>query len=164
MTDKPQSSSLAPTDLGKRSRALLYADPPEAAKAVHKDYLYWTGKLTDSSFELSVLIIAANWAVFGSIERVLNNCWAKSSISLVMLGLGINLAGAWYMAELHRKAFDHAEASPKRWRQEFNTYSGSSNPWPFTKDIESLGRTLRKYKTLLPLGGGILFLVGLVLS
>jgi hypothetical protein len=31
----------------------LYADPPAALKAVMDDYLYWTGRLTETSAQMS---------------------------------------------------------------------------------------------------------------
>src|SRR5947209_1299855 len=51
----------------------LYQSPGEALKAVREDYLYWTEKLTDTSLQLSYAVIAANWAVFGSVDKLLSN-------------------------------------------------------------------------------------------
>ena len=59
---------------------VLYKDPNAAATAVKESYDYWTGKLTESSFALSLAVIGANWAVFGSVDRVLNNIWSELSI------------------------------------------------------------------------------------
>lgn len=60
---------------------VLYQNPNDALKAVREDYLYWTGKLTDTSWQLSYAIIAANWAVFGSVDKLLGNLWSKLSVS-----------------------------------------------------------------------------------
>jgi hypothetical protein len=64
---------------------VLYQNPNDALKAVREDYLYWTGKLTDTSWQLSYAIIAANWAVFGSVDKLLGNLWSKLSVSLVIV-------------------------------------------------------------------------------
>lgn len=138
----------------------LYASPAEAAKEVRTDYLYWTGKLTDSSFELSVALIAANWAVFG--ERLVQNVWAKLSIFLVLLGLAISLLGAKRMSELHRVRMDYSEEAPERWRREYEAAHGQRVSWPFTDEIERLGFVLRLTKTWLPLAGGLLLLIGVL--
>lgn len=61
----------------------LYTTSSDAPKAVRDDYHYWTGKLTDSSFQLSLAVIAANWPVFSSASGILCNWWAKLSIALV---------------------------------------------------------------------------------
>ena len=61
--------------------ATLYATPGDGLKAVRDDYLYWTGRLTDSSPQLSFAVIAANWAVFGSVQALLNSPWAKDHTS-----------------------------------------------------------------------------------
>ena len=88
----------------------LYETPSDALKAVHEDYHYWTGKLTESSFELSVAVIGANWAVFGSLAGILDNLCAQASISTVIVGLGINLVGAKWLGEMHRERIAYAES------------------------------------------------------
>jgi hypothetical protein len=72
----------------------LYKSAHEALKVVHDDYLYWTGKLTDTSLQLGYAIIAANWAVFGSVDKILKNPWSKLSVALVIIGLDLSVAGA----------------------------------------------------------------------
>jgi len=53
---------------GTRARqARLYASASDGLKQVRDDFLYWTGRLTDSSFQLSFALIAGNWAAFGSL-------------------------------------------------------------------------------------------------
>src|ERR1035437_7007423 len=72
----------------------LYKSPSDALKAVHKDYLYWTGKLSDTSLQLSYALIAANWAAFGSVNGILASFWSKLSVALVIIALGVSVAGA----------------------------------------------------------------------
>ena len=130
-------------------------------KAVRDDFLYWTGKLTDSSFELSLALIGANWAAFGSVQKILTNGWARASLGLVIGSLGLTLIGAKCMGELHRRQIDYAAADPERWERECAAALGRIGPWPFTKGIERLGRGLREAKTWLPLAAGISFLIAL---
>ena len=89
---------------------------------------------------------------------------AKASIFLVLLELGISVAGAKTMGELHRKRIDYAESDSPRWTKEFINTLGQRDPWPFTREIECLGRCLREFKTWLPIAGGAAFVIGLVTS
>ena len=141
-----------------------YATPAAALEAVHGDFVYWSEKLTDTSLQLSFAVIAANWAVFGSVNRVLGNGWAKYSLFLVLLSLGISLAGSKFMSEMHRECYEYAESDLDRWKSEFDDSIGKRIAWPFTKTIERLGRVLRECKTWLPIGGGVLFLLALIFS
>jgi hypothetical protein len=161
---QPASDQGASAPGATSSSAVLYEDPAAAARAVQADYLYWSGRLTDTSFQLSIALIGANWAVFSTTRDVLANPWARASIAAVVLSLGISLFGAKVMSELHRERLLYAENDPLRWRGEFDESHGRAVPWPFTSDIESLGYLLRWCKTWLPLGGGILFLAGVILS
>jgi hypothetical protein len=135
-------------DSGRRPGA-LYASSDEALKAVKDDYLYWTGKLTDSSFELSLALIAANWAVFGTVQKILGNPWAKASLGLIIATLAISLAGAKYMGELHAQRVRYAAQDVDRWQKECGAAYGKTGPWPFTSEIERVGRCLREVKTWL---------------
>ena len=159
--EKEGDSAKTPTDAPDEPGGPLYADPGDAVKAVRDDYLYWTAKLTDSSFSLSAAVIGANWAVFGAVDRILKNPWSKWSVIVVLIGLGIGLFGAKKMSELHRERMEYAEADPVRWQKEFKETLGQINSWPFSDWIETLGRGLRECRTWLPLVGGILFLIAL---
>lgn len=140
----------------------LYKSVHEALQAVCDDYLYWTGKLTDTSLQLAYAIIAANWAVFGSVDKILKNPWSKLSVALVVIGLGLSVAGAKWMGELHRSRIDYAETDAVRWNAEFQETASKRDPWPFTGAIESLGRAMREARTWLPLAAGRLFLIALL--
>jgi hypothetical protein len=152
----PQAPSASVSEI-----PVTYSTPAVALEAVREDFLHWSEKLTDTSFQLSVALIAANWSVFGSLARVLENSWAKASLSLVVLGLGISLGGAKWMSEMLRHRYEYAEGDPVRWKREHAASAGRRVSWPFTDDIEFLGRFLRESKTWLPIGGGVLFLIGL---
>lgn len=140
----------------------LYQSPADALKAVREDYLYWTGNLTDTSLQLSYAVLAANWAVFGSVNGILESFWSKLSVALVVVALGLSVWGAKWMGELHRQRIDYAEADAPRWKTEFSETAGKRDPWPFTSKIESLGRLTRNAKTWFPLGAGVSFIIALL--
>jgi hypothetical protein len=142
----------------------VYEKASDGLKAVREDYHYWTEMLTKRSLELSVALIAANWAVFGSVERVLQNAWSKLSIIVLILGVAIGLFGAWRMGEMHRLLWTKAENDPEWWQREYEAAAGTNKTWPFTSQIESFGDTLRKIKLAAPLLGGLLFIVALALA
>jgi len=141
-----------------------YENPAAGLRAIRHYYDHWTGTLTTRSFELSITLIAANWAVFGSVDRVLNNFWAKGSILVLVLNVLTSLAGVLAMAWLHRRRWKEAEANPDQWERQWEQAAGTNDPWPFTPAIENLGVSLQVCRATLPLIGGLLFLVGLSTS
>jgi hypothetical protein len=68
------------------------------------------------------------------------------------------------MGELLRARIQYAESDATRWKDEFKTTSGRTDPWQFTTRIDNLGRALREFKTWLPIAGGALFLCALLKS
>ena len=170
MVTKPAEGSISKDEPNEPNEPIvvlssgsLFPTSDEALKAVREDDLYWTGKLTETSLQLSYAVIAANWAVFGSVDKLMGNRWAKISVVLVVIGLALSVAGAKWMGELHRGRIDHAETDRARWNVEFKLTAGKRDPWPFTAGIERLGRGMREAKTWLPLAAGVSFLMALVL-
>ena len=145
-------------------KSFLYEDEAEALKTVHERYHYWTEKLTNSSFELSLSVIATNWAIFGSVQGILTNCWAKYSMAVVLFSLMLNLIGTKFMSEWLCKQVDLAEADPKGWTNQYQKSLGTSGPWPFTKRIITLGNCLREAKTWLPIVSVVILIIGLFVS
>jgi hypothetical protein len=80
----------------------------------------------------------------------------------LIASLTLNLVGAKWMGDLHLRRINYAAENLKRWEEECSAALGRVDPWPYTKGIDRLGRTLRWTKTWLPLMAGILFLVALV--
>jgi hypothetical protein len=146
----------------KARQTRLFASADEGTKAVREDFLYWTGKLTESSLQMSFAVIAANWAVFGSVQQVMNNFWAKASLSVVVTSVALSLVGAKHMGELHRRRAEYAVEDSERWEKEYAATLDGSEPWPFTNWIQLIGRVLRELKTWLPLVGGALFIIALL--
>jgi hypothetical protein len=142
----------------------LYDNPQAALKSIEKAYFYWTGKLTESSFALSLGVIGANWAVFGSVDRLLNNIWAEMSIAAVILSLVIGLIGNWLLGGLLRKRIAYAEEDATRWQKEFTEDAGKSTPWPSTPMIDRLAAVFRFAKMSLPVIGGACFLIALFIQ
>jgi hypothetical protein len=139
-----------------------YADSHAAAQAVRGDFDYWTGKLTETSLQLSYAVLGANWAVFGKVDAILSNGWSKLSLLCVIVSLASAVIGAKIMGERHRKQLDHAEEDTVRWQQEYEATKNHRDPWPYTAEIERLGRALRFVKTWLPLLAGLLFIIALL--
>ena len=140
-----------------------YQTSAEGYKKVQEAYDYWTGKLTDTSMQLSYAVIAANWAVFGSANLVLHNRYSKWSIALVLFALVVNVFGSWVLGELHRARAVAAETRSREWNREWEQYKTQNNPyWPFTRSIIAVSKTMRHIKAWFPLIGGALFLVALV--
>jgi len=137
----------------------LYDSARDALKSIRDDYSYWTSKLTESSFALSLAVIGANWAVFGSFDKVRNNIWAELSIAAVILTLVISLIGHWYLGGLLRKRIAYAEQDAARWQKEFNENAGKSTPWPSTPAIDNWANAFRFAKMSLPVLGGAFFVI-----
>jgi hypothetical protein len=133
----------------------LYSNPQDAVKSLKDDYFYWTGKVTESSFALSLAVIGANWAVFGSVDKLLTSLWAELSVAAVILNLVISLLGNAWLGRLLRQRIAYAEQNPKRWQAEFDKNASKSTPWPSTQDIDDWAGRFRLAKIWLPaIGGG----------
>lgn len=150
----------------KPTIGLLYTGPEEATKALSDAFNYWTQRLNDSSFNLSIAIVGGNWAAFGGVaNKVLSNPWAKASLLLVVAGLAIGLLGAKIMGDRNGKRVDYAEGDYARWREEYKmSIDETDSQWPYTHEIDKLGRQLRWVRAWFPIGAGILFIVGLILA
>lgn len=111
---------------------------------------------------MSIALIAANWAVFGTLDRILDNLWSKGSIFLLVLNLVLNWVGAKLMSQKLCSQWEKAERSPEEWSRAWEEAERNHSPWPFTSDIQALGRRLRACKLWLPLLAGLCFIVALL--
>lgn len=128
----------------------------DGMSALKEDYHYWTGRVTESSFQLSIGVIAANWAVFPSVSSALNSRWALISIGFAVGGLFANLIGAAWLGELHRRRIDYAENKRVEWGKEFQNSKGDSKkPWPYTVLIQRVARVFRHLKWMFPVAAGV---------
>lgn len=144
-----------------RSPGWYYQKPSDALQDVRNTYHYWSGKITDCSYTLALAVIGANWAVFGSVDKLLQNRWAQSSLATEIVALGMNLYGMRKLSEDHRRRMNWAEEHAVQWRKEFNEARGKRSPWPFTQAILNWGRFFRECRAWLPIIGGLFFLIAL---
>ncbi|MFT3783533.1 MAG: hypothetical protein QM790_16085 [Nibricoccus sp.] len=152
-----------PPELPQEGQGGLFETPAAALRDVRDLYNKWTANLTQRSFELSVGVIAANWAVLGK-EAFNSSFWAKLSIVIVFSGLALTLFGTWHMARLLDYRVKNAEKNPANWKKGFDDSKGKVDPWPYTQKIEDLGSTLRLLKTFAPLLGGLFFVIAVIQS
>jgi hypothetical protein len=139
----------------------LYETPRGALQSIRDDYFYWTSKVTESSFALSLAVIGANWAAFGSVDKLLNNIWAEISIAFVILSLVISLMSSGWLGRLLCKRVAYGEQDAARWQKEFAENAGKSTPWPYTRKIDCWAGVFRFAKICLPAIGGTFFLIAL---
>ena len=135
-----------------------YANSDEALKDVQDTYIDWTRKLSETSFQLSLAIIGANWAAFGAVDKILSNVWAKFSLIVVIADLAINLIGTWRMSEILGRKVNYARKDTQGWNKDWGE---KEYPWPFTRESEGLSRFLREVKVWFPLVAAALFFVAL---
>lgn len=138
-----------------------YQNGDDALKAVEADFQYWSGKLTESSFQLCIGIIAANWAVYHTVDNLRTEPYAVWSIVLVVAALALSLVVAKRMSEAHREQCEFAEKNKTVWDSACEDEKTAAE-WPFTAEIENIGWVARELKTWLPVIAGFLFLMSLL--
>ncbi len=153
----------APPDRSSNA-ANLYASPGEALRKVAIEYEYCSGKLTETSLQMCYALIGANWAVFSSLNGVLQNSWAKWSLFMVIGALASNIVGAWFLSEFLKQRVAYGENDSSRWEREYQTARHSAGSWPFTDWIDFTGRLMRIIKATCTLIAGFLFIIGAVLK
>jgi hypothetical protein len=136
----------------------------EALKKVCSEYEYWSGRLTETSLQMCYAVIGANWVVFGSLNGIFGNPWAKFSLLMVILALATNIVGAWMLSEALRKQVEYGEADRVRWDSEFENFCKVNSVWPFTGGIETTGRCMRIVKAIFTLLAGAFLVVGAILK
>lgn len=147
---------------GKPQRA-TYSNSAEALATLGRDYNYWSQKLTDSSWQMCLAVIAGNWAYYGSVTAVMKSAWALASLAVIFISLAAALLFSFIMSEIHRSAFYVAESDWNAWEQRFERYRNAietRDPFPATKIIDRLGKSTRVIKAFLPLIAGALLVVG----
>lgn len=153
-------SPAAPDPIKTDARS-LYQTPVDATKAIQERFLYWTGKLTDTSLQLCFGVIAANWAVFKTTDDILKNHWSRASIALVILGMGCNLVATFLIGKSLSERIGYAEADLPRWQNEYSQNVGKRTPWPYSERSVMLSRIARHIRLWVPILGGATFLVAL---
>lgn len=136
----------------------------EAAKELFDGFNDWCGALSSYSIQVAYAILAANWAVHGTANAIWNNIFAKLSMALVILFLGLHLLGIRWMALLYKNRSEYANTNKQRWEEEFHDLEKINSPWPYTECIQKLGLCLRILKTWAPVIGGALFILSLFIK
>lgn len=137
-----------------------YESSRDAMKEIEDAFNYWSGQISATSLQLCYAVVAANWVIFGSINKIIHSQWAIWSLTTVLLALAFNLVVAYGLAEWMRCRFGYAESDRKRWEAEFQREKNGPSKWPYTKHIERVSIAIRLVKVVLPLVSGILLIIG----
>jgi hypothetical protein len=138
----------------------FFKDAKDAERALREKYDAWSGKLADLSFQLSIGVIGANWAVCGQKSELIKNRWAVASIAVVVLGILVSVVSTWTVAEMLLRRIRYAQDDPDRWSMEREKFRKDEH-WPFTPAIDAIGSVLRVCRAAAPVIGGILFFVAI---
>jgi len=138
----------------------------DALKTLGQAFNDWSSILTTHSIHAAYAIIAANWAVHGSTQNILNNSYAKWSLVIVFVFLGFNILVSGCMKHMHFNQYLHGEKNSKKWETEFKEYEksrqkGKRTPWPYTECIENLGVAQTFVKICAPIIAATLFIFSL---
>jgi hypothetical protein len=148
----------------------LYANPQEALKVIVANYEYWTGRLTETSVQMAYAVIGANWIIFGSVNGILSNIWAKLSLLCALLSLAAGVIGAWFLCEALGRRGNFGDDYPEKWEKEYGdfikrkTTQPKHDPWPITKFIELTSAWSRNLKAAFVLLGALLLIVGTIVK
>ena len=136
----------------------------DAAKELFDGFNDWSAAVNVYGVQTAYAVIAANWAVYGNAQTILNNPWAKVSIAIVVGFLGINLLCIGLMTRLYSRRRCYADKDKERWKVEFEKEVETSSPWPYTGFIEVLGSFIRIFNMWAPVMGGAIFIIGLFIT
>lgn len=154
--EKPSESGAPASD----EFGQCYESPAAGLKDLASAYDYWTGKITDSSLQLCLAIVAGNWAVHQNRAALLQNKFALVSLSLVLTALMVNLVGAFVMARLNRKHFYTSQANRRDWIEQWRAAERTPMEWPFTHQIGFWGYAFTIAKVAIVLIAGLCLVIG----
>jgi hypothetical protein len=147
----------------ENSDTLLYKSSGEALKALGEYFKGLSGRLTDASVQMCYGLIGANWVVFGTVGNILKDTWAKLSLLMVMLTLGLNVLVVWRLTESIKKRSDWAETSKEEWTKMYEAYKLEPDIYfPFTPFQDRMGSWARWIKAIFPLLGALLLIYGAI--
>lgn len=149
--EKSESVPVKPKRIGE------HVDARAALGSIGAEFSFWTSKLSDSSIQMCYALVGANWIVFGSVAGLVRSLWARASLFMVLLTLGVNLFLAWWASEMHRERYEYAESDSERWESEFKA---PDKDWPATVCMVRVGYISRLVKLLLPLCAAVILLIG----
>jgi len=144
-----------------KSQNYRYKNAGEALKQLQTDYNDWSAMLTSHSLQVAYAVIAANWAVHGNAQNILNNFWSTWSLTFVFIFLVINLVITRLIAYLLLKQYEYAEENGQRWEKEYTASISKQIPWPYTTNMGKISKALRSIKLFFPLIAAIFFIISL---
>jgi hypothetical protein len=138
-----------------------FNSPGDGAKELQEGFNAWCSILTKHSIEATLAIIAANWAVYGNTEVILDNIWSKWSLIVAVTFLGLNLVGTGWMTFLYNKHRRYADENKIRWKNLYEEADNKTTPWPYTHLIQAVGSISRFLKVIMPFMATTFFIVSL---
>lgn len=126
-------------------------------------HLEWDKRTYEASLALNAGVVAAVWAIWGSVQAIQHNGWAVAALCIVGLGLLSNLVMAFLLTELHRRRGDYAASDADRWyrlAQRFEAGTDPEDPFPFTVTIQRTKNSFRAIRLVLPVLGVSALVVG----
>ncbi len=139
-----------------------YKNAGDGIKELNEDYEGWSSMLTSYSLQISYAIIAANWAVHSSTDNLLKNGFAKGSLIIIFIFLGLNLLASAKVTKLLYQRIFFAEENSEKWSKEFEDYEkGDSKHWPFSSEIHNIPDLLRHLKVWMPIVSAGFFIFSL---
>jgi hypothetical protein len=134
----------------------------DAKEKLTDAYNDWSAGLGVYSVQAAYAIIAANWAVHAKPDSILSNRYATWSIFTCIAFISINIFMVWRITEMHYDRISDAEKDNNWWLKEYENRNHTK--FPYTQEIESWSKFLRKLKGLAPIAAGTLFLFSLFFS
>lgn len=131
-----------------------------AALELHQHWGEWSAALGKFALQASFALMAANWAIHGSQRGILANDFAKWSMAIGFIYLGVLLALIAIQVHLLKERHSYADSDRDRWQQEFDRDSVNvGSAWPYTLKIDFVGDLMRYLHITAPLAMGVLLLV-----
>ncbi len=133
----------------------------DAADELYKGFNDWSSSIASHGMQAAYSIIAANWAVYGGANGIMESPYAKNSMAIIVTFIGLNLLFTGWMTFLYTERNKYANDDKERWDKEFRKEIDGSSSWPYTKFIENLGAFMRFLKVGAPVIAGSVFVCGL---
>ncbi len=134
-----------------------FNEAAEGTTELLEGFNHWTGLLETRSVQLAYGLIAANWVIHEN-HGILNSDWAIVSVALAVSFLVVQLVLTQEMSKQYAERIEYARDQKVAWEQEFQ--GRGTSEWPYTPEIEKLGKTIRKLRVWLPLLAGLAFVFG----
>lgn len=151
-----------PSDRHESADELVYATPADGMRKLADCYDYWTEKVGNLSFQISIALIGANWAVFSN--NVSDNILSIISIFLALGVLVASMVYAGKLANLHHQAFYSAQRDRRKWKDAWERSESFDSQWPFNETIVQAGRTFQNLRIWLSISSGISLVAAVLCS